>query len=153
MALHWKTVAFEQLGLDELYALLRLRQEVFVVEQTCVYQDLDGKDPAGLHMLAYDTEDLVGYLRCLPPGTSYADASSIGRIVVAHQRRGTGLGRELVRRGIGHNRANWPGVAIRISAQAHLRRFYASMGFEAEGDEYLEDGIPHVAMRLRATTA
>jgi ElaA protein len=153
MTVHWKTVAFEQLGLDELYALLRLRQEVFVVEQECVYQDLDDKDQAGLHMLGYDGQALVGYVRCLPPGASYADASSIGRIVVAPGKRGTGLGRELVRRGIDHNRATWPGFAICINAQSYLRRFYTSLGFEAEGDEYLEDGILHVKMRLRAAAA
>lgn len=153
MALRWKTVAFEQLALDELYALLRLRQEVFVVEQDCVYQDLDGKDQAGMHMLGYDGEDLVGYLRCLPPGVSYPDASSIGRIVVAAGSRGAQLGRELVQRGIDHNRAAWPDVGICINAQAYLRRFYTSVGFAAEGEEYLEDGIAHIRMRLQANRA
>ncbi len=150
MTQHWKTVAFGQLALDELYALLRLRQEVFVVEQDCVYLDLDDKDQVGLHMLATEGDTLVAYQRCLPPGTSYPGASSIGRIVVAPQSRGTQLGRELVERGIAHNRQAWPGVDICINAQAHLQRFYGSLGFVPEGEEYMEDGIAHRRMRLPA---
>jgi len=152
MALNWKTLLFRELELDELYALLRLRQEVFVVEQNCAYLDLDGKDQVAHHMLALEDGKLVAYQRCLPPGASYAGESSIGRIIVHPGHRGTQLGRELVIKGIKHNLDTWPDTAICISAQAHLQRFYGSLGFVAEGDEYMEDGIPHRKMRLLPAT-
>ena len=147
MTLRWQTTPFYELGIDELYAILRLRQEVFVVEQECPYLDLDYKDQAATHMLCSSGVNLLGYQRCLPPGVSY-QASSLGRIVVHPSVRGEKLGRELVRRGIEHNHARWPGEDICISAQAHLQRFYQTLGFSPEGDEYLEDGIAHRLMRL-----
>ncbi|MAT91519.1 MAG: GNAT family N-acetyltransferase [Halioglobus sp.] len=149
MDIDWHTLAFAELGSDELYALLRLRQQVFVVEQQSIYLDLDGKDQQAVHMLCRQGDELAAYQRCLPPGVSY-EQSSIGRIVVHPQSRGAGLGRELVRRGIAYNRRAWPGNGICISAQAHLQDFYASMGFVARGNIYQEDGIPHRQMRLDA---
>ena len=149
MTLHWHTLSFAELSLEQLYAALRLRQQVFVVEQQCAYLDLDNRDHAAVHMLCMQGSDLVAYQRCLPPGVSYAE-SSLGRIVVCQEMRGRELGRELVLRGISHNQSRWPQFDICISAQAHLRRFYASLGFVAEGNEYLEDDIPHWKMRYRA---
>lgn len=146
--LHWETSAFSELSTAALYAALQLRQAVFVVEQDCVYQDLDGLDRDAIHMLCWRGEALLATLRCLPPGLSYP-GSSIGRIVVAPGARGLQLGRELVQRGIDHNLAQWPGSGIRIGAQAYLERFYESLGFVRDGDNYLEDGIPHLHMDYR----
>ena len=147
MSMQWQTASFAELSLEALYAVLRLRQEIFVVEQNCVYPDLDGLDQQATHMLCTDTRELIAYQRCLPPGVCYAQ-SSLGRIVVRASARGSQLGRELVQRGIDFNRRQWPGSDIRINAQAHLEGFYASLGFIAEGAVHIEDGIPHQHMRL-----
>jgi ElaA protein len=145
MEYQWRTVPFSALSLAELYALLRLRQEVFVVEQNCVYLDPDGLDLAATHMLCHHNRQLLAYLRCLPPGLSFAE-SSLGRIVVDPMARGRELGRELVRRGIRHNLQQWPHSDLRINAQSYLRHFYTGLGFAAEGEEYDEEGILHVQM-------
>ncbi len=145
MTLRWQTASFPELASRELYAALRLRQEVFVVEQDCVYLDLDNLDQQAVHMLCWRDEQLLAYQRCLPPGVSYPD-SSLGRIVVSPQARGLQLGRDLVQRGIDHNLGQWPASNIRINAQAYLRGFYTGLGFAATGDEYDEDGIAHVQM-------
>ncbi|WP_116367962.1 GNAT family N-acetyltransferase [Parahaliea mediterranea] len=147
--LRWEIKRFEALSLKELYAALQLRQAVFVVEQDCPYQDLDGLDQDALHLLCWRGDALLATLRCLPPGLSYAQ-SSLGRIVVSPEARGLKLGRELVQRGIDFNLAQWPSSGIRIGAQAYLLDFYTSLGFVSEGDEYLEDGILHVHMQYRA---
>ena len=139
---------FNELDLDQLYAILQLRQEVFVVEQNCAYLDLDNLDQQAAHMLGMRDGELLAYQRCLPPGLSYPE-SSLGRIVVCPVVRGQQLGSVLVRRGIEHNLLRWPGSGIRISAQAHLQDFYATLGFVAEGNEYLEDNILHRQMRYQ----
>jgi ElaA protein len=146
--MQWETLPFNGLSLTWLYAVLRLRQHVFVVEQRCAYQDIDDLDQQATHMLCMRDSTLLAYQRCLPPGLSHAE-SSLGRIVVCEAMRGQQLGRDLVQRGIAHNLAQWPASDIRISAQAHLQPFYASLGFVAEGDEYLEDDILHRQMRYR----
>ena len=148
MTFHWQTLAFAELSLDQLYAVLRLRQQVFVVEQQCAYLDLDNGDHTAVHMLGTFQGELVAYQRCLPPGQSYTE-SSIGRVVVSPAMRGRQLGRELVQRGIAFNLSQWPQSDICISAQAHLQGLYASLGFVAEGTGYLEDDIPHWKMRYR----
>jgi ElaA protein len=148
MSFHWQTTDFEHLGVDGLYAVLHLRQAVFVVEQACLYQDLDGLDRPATHMLCWEGNELAAYQRCLPPGTSFRE-SAIGRIVVAPSHRHSGLGQALVERGIRHNLARWPESGIRINAQAYLRAFYSRLGFEPAGDEYDEDGIPHLQMVYR----
>jgi ElaA protein len=145
----WSIQAFTALDTDTLYEILALRQAIFVVEQNCPYQDLDGLDRAAFHMQCREGDTLLAYQRCLPPGVSYAE-SSLGRIVVAAAARGRQLGRELVQRGIAFNRGQWPDAAIRIGAQAHLAAFYGSLGFEVQGQEYIEDGIPHIHMLLPA---
>lgn len=148
MILQWYTLAFTELTLQQLYAILRLRQQIFVVEQRCPYLDLDNRDQPAIHMLGLHGQELLAYQRCLPPGLSYPE-SSLGRVVVSPAMRGQQLGRELVQRGLEFNLTQWPGRDICISAQAHLRDFYAAAGFRAEGSEYLEDDIPHQKMRFR----
>ena len=145
MTVLWQTLSFNELAVGQLYAVLQLRQEVFVVEQDCAYLDLDNRDQPAIHMLATRNDRLLAYQRCLPPGLSY-DESSLGRIVVSGSVRGQQLGNELVQRGIEHNLTLWPGAGIRISAQAHLQGFYGALGFIGEGSEYLEDNIPHRQM-------
>lgn len=147
--MQWDTLHFPELTTPWLYAVLRLRQQVFVVEQCCAYLDLDDLDQAAIHMICRRGDTLLAYQRCLPPGLSYPQ-SALGRIVVCPTMRGQQLGRELVRRGIEHNLSQWPQHAICISAQAHLQGFYASLGFVAEGSEYLEDNILHKQMRYQA---
>ncbi|MEP0201202.1 MAG: GNAT family N-acetyltransferase [Halioglobus sp.] len=147
MTLDWQTAAFDDLTPAQLYAILQLRQNVFIIEQDCIYPDLDNLDAMATHMSAWRSNDIVAYQRCLPPGASYQE-SSIGRIVVAPAGRGLKLGRELVQRGIDYNRARWPNSNIQIGAQAHLQSFYGSLGFTPLGDEYIEDGIPHRHMLL-----
>jgi len=149
-SLDWSTHRFAELDIHTLYEILALRQSIFVVEQDCPYQDLDGLDQDAYHMSCRDNGDLLAYQRCLPPGVSYPE-SSIGRIIVSAAARGRKLGRELVQRGIDFNRAHWPDHDIRIGAQAHLAEFYGSLGFEIDGEHYVEDGIEHVHMVLAAT--
>lgn len=145
----WSWARFNDLTVDELYQVLQLRAAVFVVEQECAYLDPDGMDAPARHCLYVEGGKLLAYQRCLPPGTAFKE-SSIGRIVVDSSQRGSGLGRELVVRGIEFNRRSWPAQAIRIGAQSHLAAFYASLGFISEEDHYLEDGIEHVHMVLPA---
>jgi ElaA protein len=142
---HWQTRAFAELDTLQLYAVLRLRQEVFTVEQNCNYLDLDNLDQGAIHMLCWREGLLVAYQRCLAPGAHFAE-SALGRIVVSDRARGRHLGRELVRRGISHNLERWPRSGIRINAQAYLQDFYRSLGFVAAGEAFDEDGIPHIQM-------
>ena len=137
----WYERAFHELTLDELYAILELRERVFVVEQKCAYQDVDGLDPDCRHLWAARGGELVAYLRIVPAGRTY-DEVAIGRVIVAQAMRGTGLGKDLMRRGLAAAGA----VPVRLSAQAHLERFYAELGFRRVSDVYDEDGIPHVEM-------
>lgn len=148
MTLEWQTLAFTELSGEDLYAAMRLRQQIFVVEQNCAYLDLDNLDQHATHMLGKGDGDLLAYQRCLAPGLSYPE-SSLGRIVVSPALRGQQIGKLLVQRGIQYNLLQWPGSGIRINAQAHLQDFYAGLGFVAEGSEYLEDNIPHRQMRYQ----
>ena len=147
MSLHWQLDSFEKLKKEELYQLLRLRQEVFVVEQDCAYLDLDDLDQLATHILCWQHSRLVAYARCLAPGQAFPE-SSLGRVVVSTTVRGRQLGRKLVQKGIEYNQAQWPDYAIKIGAQAHLEVFYSSLGFVSSGNEYIEDGIPHIHMVL-----
>ncbi len=145
----WETKRFDALTGSELYELLTLRAKVFVVEQSCVYLDCDGKDLAAVHLLGReDGGRLVAYARILPPKSSFEE-TSIGRVVTCPEVRRRGLGEPLVREAIACAIAMFGGP-IRIGAQRYLERFYARMGFTSEGDPYVEDGIPHVEMVLRA---
>jgi ElaA protein len=139
----WHDRAFAELSLPELYAIVNLRERVFVVEQRCVYLDADGLDPVARHVFAMTSGGprVVSYLRVLPAGTRFPEVS-IGRVVVAPEVRGSGLGRELMRRAL----AAHGEVAIRLAAQAHLEAFYASLGFRRASELFDEDGIPHLEM-------
>ena len=145
----WRLARFEELTLDRLYAILAARAAVFVVEQDCPYQDLDGLDRCGLHLAAWSDDRLLAYARVLPPGGRFAEPS-IGRVLTAQPARGTGLGKELMRRSIEIAHQYYPGMGLRISAQRYLERFYAEIGFTTVSEAYLEDGIPHVEMTRAA---
>lgn len=151
MTQRWQTATFDQLSNRDLYEILRLRQEVFAVEQTSLYVDPDGLDQDAVHISLWQEDALLAYQRCLPPGLQETE-STLGRIVVAETARGKDLGRELVRRGIAHNLEQWPGNNIRIHAQAYLESFYNELGFVTEGGIYDLDSIPHLDMVFRAPT-
>jgi len=145
----WTWQRFDQLGVDNLYDALQLRCRVFVLEQG-PYLDPDGVDRACWHLLGRGTDDaLLAYLRVVDPGVKYAEPS-IGRVITAPEVRGTGAGRTLMVEGMAGCDRLWPGRALRISAQAHLERFYGEFGFVRVGADYLEDNIPHVEMMRAA---
>lgn len=146
----WRWFTFEDLGVARLYQLLRLRTEVFVVEQDCVYQDLDNRDQAAWHLLGLQGEAVEACIRLLPPGLAYRDCAAIGRVVTSARLRGMGQGRPMMQHAIDKSRALFPGVPIKLSGQQHLRGFYESLGFQVVGEPYMEDGIPHLAMRREA---
>lgn len=146
--MHWTWCRFAELGVDNLYDLLALRCQAFIVEQV-PYLDPDGLDRSAWHLLGRDGQGvLLAYLRVVDPGAKYAEPS-IGRVVVAAAARGQALGRRLMAEGLARTSQVWPGRAIRIGAQAHLARFYGSLGFVPVAEPYDEDGIPHLEM-LRA---
>lgn len=141
MVLRWHDRAFDELTTTELYAITQLRERVFVVEQNCPYLDADGVDPVSRHLWADAAGALRAYLRIVPAGVKFTELS-LGRVITAPEARGTGLGKELMRRGIAAAGA----VPIRIGAQAHLERFYGDLGFVRASEPYDEDGIPHIEM-------
>ncbi|MBC8056266.1 MAG: GNAT family N-acetyltransferase [Rhizobiales bacterium] len=143
----WRWCRFDELDVFELQAIYRGRQLVFSIEQACAYLDADGCDEHSLHLAAWGADRSVplAYARVVHPGQKYAEPS-IGRVITTGAARGTGLGRELVRRSIVHCSDAFPGHAIRISAQTRLERFYGGFGFAAVGAPYIEDGIPHTEM-------
>jgi ElaA protein len=142
---NWTWCRFAELGVENLYDALALRSRVFVLEQG-PYLDPDGADRPAWHLLGRDTGGaLHAYLRLVDPGVKYAEPS-LGRVVTAPEVRGTGLGRRLVAEGVARSALAWPGRGIRISAQAHLARFYGEFGFFGVGEPYLEDDIPHIEM-------
>ena len=146
--IEWEIKTFDRLCIDELYALLKLRVDVFVVEQNCVYPELDEKDrhPDTLHLFGRnESRELVAYLRILPPGLSFS-RPGIGRVVVSKKNRGQGFCRIMVQRAVDQAGRSWPGMGIKISAQVYLEAFYQSYGFEKVSEPYLEDGIPHLEM-------
>ncbi|PPU42594.1 GNAT family N-acetyltransferase [Xanthomonas arboricola] len=154
-SLNWQCLRFDQLSTTQLYALLRLRSDVFVVEQQCAYPELDGKDslPGVLHLLGSTHDDaLAAYLRILPHGVSYPEPS-IGRVVIAAAQRGHGFAHALLREGLRVVQQHWPTSAVQLGAQAHLQAFYAAHGFTPSSTPYLEDGIPHIDMLRRADAA
>jgi ElaA protein len=163
----WRLARFDELSAREAHDIFQARIEVFVVEQKCVFQDLDGLDPECWHLLGIardalgphrpgDDEPLrspagsrlVAYCRLVPPGTRFAEPS-IGRVLTTESARGAGAGRELMRRAVDHATRLWPGKALRIGAQKYLEHFYGEFGFVTASEPYDEDGIPHVEM-LRA---
>ncbi|WP_283636276.1 GNAT family N-acetyltransferase [Aquaticitalea lipolytica] len=139
------TKTFKELTTDELYALLQLRSEVFVVEQDCVYQDIDYKDQKALHVLGFKNNKLVAYTRLFKPG-DYFNYASIGRVIVAQNEREHKYGYDIMNASINAIKEYYNETTIKISAQTYLKKFYNNLGFEEVGEGYLEDGIPHIGM-------
>jgi ElaA protein len=144
----WLCKKFDDLAPHELYAILQLRNEVFVVEQNCVFQDADNKDQYCYHLMGWQENDLAAYSRILPLEISYSE-SSIGRIVTSPNARGNGIGRALVKQSIEELYILFGKIPIKIGAQLYLQKFYESFGFKQTSDIYLEDDIPHIEMLLQ----
>ena len=136
---------FSELNTTELYEILQLRSEVFVVEQDCVYQDIDFKDQKSLHIIGYKNNKIVAYTRIFKPG-DYFDNASIGRVLVVASERKYGLGHELMKASITAIKKHFKVTKITVSAQKYLKKFYETHLFTQIGEEYLEDGIPHIRM-------
>jgi ElaA protein len=156
----WRLARFDELSPREIHGIFQARVEVFVVEQKCAFQDLDGLDPGCWHLMGFSPSplgegrgegNLVAYCRLVPPGTKFAEPS-IGRVLTTGSARRSGAGRELMRRAVDHATRLWPGRALRIGAQKYLEHFYGEFGFVTASEPYDEDGIPHVEM-LRAASA
>jgi ElaA protein len=166
LSIDWRFAPFADLTPREVHDLYRLRVAVFIVEQDCVFQDVDGVDPQCWHLLGYADESgpgprpeasrgdeaprdrLVAYCRFVPPGVKYAEPS-IGRVITAPRVRGSGMGRVLMREAMRRAQGLWPGERLRIGAQAHLERFYNEFGFTKASEPYDEDGILHIEMEMR----
>lgn len=149
MNIDWQWLSYADLSKEDLYAVLVRRQEVFIIEQQCIYPDLDGIDRQAFHLLGWGEHEgerqLLAYLRCVHPGVKYAEVS-LGRVLSATAARGTGIGRALLEQGIARAERQFPGLHIRISAQLYLEKFYRSFGFVSTSEPYDEDGIPHIEM-------
>jgi ElaA protein len=144
--LHWHIKTWEELSKEELYAILTLRTDVFIIEQNCPYMDTDGKDLKSLHLFAADKNNQVhACIRLVKPGVSYLEWA-IGRVATSQGYRRSGLGKELMQRGMDYLKKEYSSPDIRISAQCYLKKFYSDFGFLPVGEEYLEDDIPHIEM-------
>ncbi|MFD2969869.1 GNAT family N-acetyltransferase [Sphingobacterium bambusae] len=148
MEIQWTVKPFSELSALQLYQILQLRIDIFMLEQNCLYPECDNKDLKAVHLFGMHEEQVVAYARLLPEGISYADLS-IGRVVVHADYRKYGLGKELMHRAIAYWASEAPTQAIRISGQLYLQRFYEDLGFEKVSDVYLEDDIPHIEMVKR----
>lgn len=149
--IQWRSKTFDELTNQELFSLMELRQRIFVVEQECAYPDIDNTDKLASHLMAWDDDVLAGCTRLIGPGITY-EYASIGRVAIAQDYRGSGLGRQLMQHSIREMRARYPQQAIKIGAQQHLEAFYQSLGFTTVSDMYLEDDIPHIDMLLDPST-
>jgi ElaA protein len=148
MNINWGLKTFNELSVMELYCILQLRAEVFVVEQNCPYLDTDGKDLKCFHLMGYDENGvLIAYSRIVPAGISFKEVS-IGRVVSSPKVRNTGAGKALMQKAIEEIKLKYDNVPIRIGAQLYLQKFYESFGFVKTSEEYLEDNIPHIEMLL-----
>ena len=145
--LNYYCLSFDELSTLQLYKILQLRQEVFIVEQDCPYLDADDKDQECYHILGVDDDGILqSYTRIVPPGISYKKYSSIGRVITSAAIRGKKEGVPLMEYSIEKTLKYWPDHSIKISAQTYIMKFYNSLGFQEEGEEYLEDDLPHIAM-------
>jgi len=143
----YTVLPYYELSLDQLYEIIKLRIEVFVIEQDCLYQDADDKDQQSLHVMGRDAEGLLQtYTRLVPDGVSYKGYTSIGRVITSDAVRGQRAGIKLMEVSMIEIKKQWPDMPVKISAQSHLQKFYNKFGFVSTGEEYLEDGIPHTAM-------
>ncbi len=150
-AVTWRLAALEQLTARQLHDVLQLRSEVFVLEQQCIFQDIDGLDMQAMHLLGQGDGELLAYARCLPAGARYGEAS-IGRVVTRQHARGHGLGHLLIAQALRSVSTLWGAQAIRIGAQAHLEKYYSAHGFVDVGKPYVEDGIDHLEMIWHPST-
>ena len=138
---------FQDLSNTEIYQILRLRSEVFVVEQECIYQDIDNKDKKAVHIFLKEKNEIIAYSRVFKE-KEYFENPSIGRVVVANKRRMYGVGKKIMNISINYIKQNIKAKSIEISEQKYLKKFYSNLGFVQQGDEYLEDNIPHLRMFL-----
>jgi len=143
------TKTFNELNTQELYDILALREEIFIVEQNCPYHDIDYKDKDSIHIYKLGDNKIISYVRLLPKGLSYENSPSIGRVVTKKEYRGKGYSKLLLSEGIKYISKNFQEKTIEISAQEYLVDFYKSFGFKVEGESYLEDDIPHIHMILK----
>lgn len=143
--IHFKWYKFSELTVEQLYSVLSLRADIFVVEQHCHYLDPDGKDLFAIHLLGMDNDSLAAYIRLFPP-SDIQNYIVFGRVVTARTARNKGYGKKLMQELVNYCDINFPGITIKCSAQHYLKKFYESFGFKAYGDIYDEDGIPHIAM-------
>lgn len=143
---NWICKKFEELTPHELYAILQLRNEVFVVEQNCVFQDADNKDQRSYHLMGFDRQGLVAYSRIVPAGIAYDSMPSIGRVVTSMRVRREGAGKILMQKSIEELKKLFGETSVKLGAQLYLKKFYESFGFVQSGAVYLEDGIPHIEM-------
>jgi ElaA protein len=148
--INWVFKKFDALTPIELYAILQLRNEVFVVEQNCVFQDADNKDQDSYHLMAWENEALIGYTRIVPAGIAYEVYPSIGRVVTSPKVRNSGVGKMLMQHSIDELQKLFGKVSIKLGAQLYLKKFYESFEFTQTSEVYLEDGIPHIEM-IRTT--
>jgi len=146
----WVLKHFNDLSVSELYAIMQLRNEVFVVEQNCVFQDADNKDQGSHHLMGWDNQMLVAYSRIVPPGIAYDSFPSIGRVVTSPTMRNTGIGKILMQQSIEELQKLFGKSSIKLGAQLYLKKFYESFGFVQSSEVYMEDGIPHIEM-IRTT--
>jgi len=144
--MNWICKKFDELTLHELYAILQLRNIVFIIEQNCVYPDMDDKDQLSFHFMGWEEKKLVAYTRLIPPGIYYTDHPAIGRVVTSPDVRKSGIGRELMKRSIQKSQELFNYSSVKIGAQLYLKKFYESLGFEQTSEIYLEDGIEHIEM-------
>jgi ElaA protein len=145
-AIHWQCTTLEELGAAQQYAIFAARSEVFIIEQNCVYLDMDGLDLDAHHLIGWGEDGSVAaYLRIVGPGIKF-DEPSLGRVLTTRDYRGSGAGKTLIAEGIRHLQSLYPHQAIRIGAQAYLEKFYGSFGFQTVSEVYLEDEIPHIDM-------
>lgn len=145
MGISWSVKTFAELNNEELYRILRLRSEVFVVEQQCPYLDMDNYDQQAFHLQGVNEDGLVAYTRLFAPGIKF-DMASIGRVVSSPSARGKGFGRKLMEVSIAAVEEKWGKIPIKIGAQLYLQKFYESLGFVQSSEMYLEDNIPHIEM-------
>lgn len=136
---------FQEFSIERLYEVLKLRVDVFVVEQNCAYPELDAFDQYAMHLLFIEQDEVIAYSRIFPPGEMYEECT-IGRVIVKEKARGKGLAKQLMQKSIDEAERLWGVDRIKICAQSHLENLYSSLGFECTSDEFLEDGIPHIYM-------
>ncbi|WP_227869567.1 GNAT family N-acetyltransferase [Undibacterium parvum] len=148
----WQCLRFSELSTTQLYAILKARSEVFVVEQNCVYLDMDGVDPLCQHLVAWTpAQEVAAYLRLVPPGIKFAEAS-LGRVISSPALRGTGIGKQLLSKALEQLALSYPDQPVRIGAQQYLEKFYQSFGFVTASAMFLEDEIPHIEMLRTSDT-